>query len=276
MLVFALPCVLPMPPGIPTICGIALLIIGLNLIAMRRRLWLPSAIADKSVARADLQRVADRVVPHMQRLERFCKPRFPIVTEALGKVLIGLVVAMLGFIMILPIPFLGNMPPGFAASVIAIGMTERDGLIVLIGLIVSIAAIAVAWPPLGRPFSRSSTLYRALSAQARPVALVCRARAVPDLAPLASQSATGSPPLATLGGFQVGRFRIIARRCSADIEVAAGGVLAWREREDDVAAFVVRLGLEGTDGSDRLMWTTPYAVVGWREDRCYCYGVTGR
>jgi hypothetical protein len=116
----------------------------LNLIAMRRRLWLPSAIADKSVARADLQRMADRVVPYMQRLERFCKPRFPIVTDAFGKVLIGVVVAALGFIMILPIPFLGNMPPGFAASVIAIGMTERDGLIVLIGLVVSVAAIAIA------------------------------------------------------------------------------------------------------------------------------------
>ena len=124
--------------------GIALVIIGLNLIAVRRRLWLPSAIADKSVARADLQRMADRVVPHMQRLERFCKPRLPIVTEPVGKVLIGLVVAVLGFIMILPIPLLGNMPPGFAASVIAIGVTERDGLIVMVGVVVSVAAVAIA------------------------------------------------------------------------------------------------------------------------------------
>jgi hypothetical protein len=51
---------------------------------------------------------------------------------------------MLGIIMILPIPFLGNMPPGFAASVIAIGMTERDGLVVLIGTLVSAIAIAIA------------------------------------------------------------------------------------------------------------------------------------
>jgi hypothetical protein len=144
MLVFALPCVLPMPPGVPTVCGIALVIIGLNLIAVRRRLWLPSAIADKSVARADLQRVADRVVPHMQRLERFLKPRFAIVTEPPGKVLIGVVVVVLGAVMILPIPLLGNMPPGFAASVIAIGVTERDGLVVLIGMVVSIAAVAIA------------------------------------------------------------------------------------------------------------------------------------
>lgn len=143
-LVFALPCVLPMPPGIPTICGIALCVIGINLIAARRRLWLPGAIADKSIARRDLQRMADRVVPYMRKLERFCKPRLPIMTESVGKLFIGLVLLVLGFIMILPIPLLGNMPPGFAASVIALGVTERDGLIVLIGLIVSAAAVAIA------------------------------------------------------------------------------------------------------------------------------------
>ena len=71
--------------------------------------------------------------PYLERLEKICKPRLPIVTETVGKVLIGIVILALGAVMILPIPFLGNMPPGFAASVIAIGMTERDGLIVLIG-----------------------------------------------------------------------------------------------------------------------------------------------
>jgi hypothetical protein len=144
LLIFALPCCLPMPPGIPTVCGIALVIIALNLIAARQRLWLPGAIADKSVARADLKRVVDRVTPLLMRLEKVCKPRFPIVTDTVGKILIGLVILVLGMIMILPIPFLGNMPPGFAASVIAIGMTERDGLVVLIGTLTSGIAIAVA------------------------------------------------------------------------------------------------------------------------------------
>jgi hypothetical protein len=144
LLIFALPCCLPMPPGIPTICGIAIVIIALNLIAARQRLWLPSAIADKSVGRAHLKRMVDRVAPYLERLEKVCKPRLPIVTEPVGKILIGLVVLALGFIMILPIPFLGNMPPGFAATVIAIGMTERDGLVVLIGTLASAAAIAVA------------------------------------------------------------------------------------------------------------------------------------
>src|SRR5262249_1738324 len=127
MLVFALPCCLPMPPGVPTICGFALVIIALNLIAARRRLWLPSVIADKSVARADLRRMVDRLLPSLQRLERYCRPRLTRLTEPAGKVLIGVVVLVLGLIMILPIPLLGNMPPGVATVVIAIGVTERDG-----------------------------------------------------------------------------------------------------------------------------------------------------
>ena len=144
LLIFALPCCLPMPPGIPTVCGVALVIIAANLIAGRQRLWLPRAITDKSVSRADLKRMVDRWLPYLERLERVCKPRFPIVTEPFAKILIGIVIFALGFVMILPIPFLGNMPPGFAASVIAIGMTERDGLVVLIGAAVSAVAIAVA------------------------------------------------------------------------------------------------------------------------------------
>jgi hypothetical protein len=36
------------------------------------------------------------------------------------------------------------MPPGFAASVIALGITERDGLVVLIGTLASAIAIALA------------------------------------------------------------------------------------------------------------------------------------
>jgi hypothetical protein len=143
-LVFSLPSCLPMPPGIPTICGIALVVIALNLIAMRTRLWLPRAIAHKSVARADLARVVSWATPLMRRLERYCKPRLPIVTESVGKVLVGAVIFVLGAIMILPIPLLGNMPPALAASVIALGMTERDGLIVLVGLLVSVAAVALA------------------------------------------------------------------------------------------------------------------------------------
>ena len=143
-LIFSLPCCLPMPPGIPTVCGIALVVMALNLVTLRTRLWLPAALARKTVARSDLNRIVAWATPLMRRLERYCRPRLPIVTESVGKVLVGLVIFVLGFIMILPIPFVGNMPPAIAASVIALGMTERDGLIVVIGVVVSVAAVIIA------------------------------------------------------------------------------------------------------------------------------------
>ena len=144
MLIFSLPCALPMPPGIPTVCGAALAIIALNLIVLRRKLWLPRAITDKSIARADLRRVVDRLLPLLERLERICRPRFQIFTMPLARVVVGVVVLVLGLIMVLPIPLIGNMPPGAAAAVIAVGITERDGVVVLVGLVGSAVAIVVA------------------------------------------------------------------------------------------------------------------------------------
>jgi hypothetical protein len=144
MLIFALPSCLPMPPGIPTLCGIALVIIAINLLAARRRLWLPGVIADKSIARKDLARIVERMTPTLERLERICRPRLAVATETIGKICIGAVVLVLGLVMILPIPLLGNMPPAAATVVIAIGVTERDGLIVIAGLVAAAAAIAIA------------------------------------------------------------------------------------------------------------------------------------
>jgi hypothetical protein len=144
MLIFSLPSVLPMPPGIPTVCGAALAIIALNLIAVRRKLWMPKLITSKSVARSDLRRVVDRVLPTLERLERFCRPRLQFFTEPLARVLVGVVVLVLGVVMILPIPFIGNIPPAVAAAVIAVGVTERDGVLVLVGVLGAAAAIVVA------------------------------------------------------------------------------------------------------------------------------------
>lgn len=143
-LVFALPCCLPMIPGIPTICGLALVIVALSLITARRRLWLPRFIAAKTVERADLRRLVARALPHLLKLERFSRPRLAIVTERVGKILIGLVLLVLGAIMILPIPFVGNIPPGIAATILAVGLVERDGVVVLAGFVAALAAVAIA------------------------------------------------------------------------------------------------------------------------------------
>lgn len=152
MLVFSLPCCLPMPPGIPAACGVVIVLIALQMVLGREQLWMPRAMALRSVERADLQRLVDRVLPYVERLERFCKPRISVASERMGKAAIGFVVVVLGVILILPIPILGNVAPGIATAVIAIGVSERDGAIVLTGLFAAALAIAVtsaaAWAAL--------------------------------------------------------------------------------------------------------------------------------
>jgi hypothetical protein len=152
MLVFALPCCLPMPPGVPTVCGAAIVIIALHLVVGWGHLWVPGWIGRREIARSDLRRLVDRVRPSIERFERLCQPRLAAVTEGVSKALIGLVVLLLGAILVLPIPILGNLPPGLAVTVIAIGLSERDGVVTLAGVLLAGLAIlltgGMAWAAL--------------------------------------------------------------------------------------------------------------------------------
>jgi hypothetical protein len=55
----------------------------------------------------------------------------------------GLVLLLLSIIVALPIPF-ANQPPAIAQGLIALGLIERDGVVVLIGVGVATIATAIA------------------------------------------------------------------------------------------------------------------------------------
>jgi len=57
---------------------------------------------------------------------------------------VGLLSLLLAVLLILPIP-LGNVLPALAISLMALGVLERDGLWVLSGLAVSVAAVFVVY-----------------------------------------------------------------------------------------------------------------------------------
>ncbi len=149
MLVFSLPCWLPMPPGIPTACGAAILIISLQLLLGRRTLWLPRRLLERRLPRAALARLSERVQPALRQAERLFRPRLPALAEGMvGRAIAGLLGAFLGLVMVLPIPFVGNIPPAIAASFLAIGLIERDGVALLIAGALSLLAgalVALLW-----------------------------------------------------------------------------------------------------------------------------------
>lgn len=143
LLLFGIPNCIPMPPGIPVICGIVLILAAVPMIRGRDELWLPQRIERRTIPVADFKRMIDRALPWIVRLERLTRPRLDVFAGPAARRAVGLVVAFLGFVLILPIPFLGNMPPGIAVCIFGLGMIERDGLLILLGFIATVAALII-------------------------------------------------------------------------------------------------------------------------------------
>ncbi len=143
ILVFALPNVVPMPPGTSAILGLPLLFLTAQL-TFGRRPWLPKAIADRSIDRLHFAAVVRRIAPWMGRAERLLRPRLQALARPPFEYLVGAVCLLLSIILFLPIP-MGNIPPAIAICLFALAILERDGLWVLAGLGASAAAVAIVW-----------------------------------------------------------------------------------------------------------------------------------
>src|SRR6185295_11625345 len=143
-LIFSLPSIVPMPPGVPTVVGIALLIVSFQMVIGRHELWLPGFLAKRSFPRKSLVSALEKLVPRLEAVEKIAKPRMTFLTGRAGTVAIGIVVLIMAIVLILPLPPGGNFPPALACAVLGMGLAERDGVIVLVGIIGSVlASIAV-------------------------------------------------------------------------------------------------------------------------------------
>jgi hypothetical protein len=131
-------------PGLATITAIPLLFFGLQMLAGYRTPWLPKSILERRFAKADLLATIQRAVPAMRWVETICKPRLLFLTGRFGERLLGLLVFILALVIALPGPGT-NFMPGVAIAFMSIAIIERDGLLVLIGMLVSAFALYIGY-----------------------------------------------------------------------------------------------------------------------------------
>jgi hypothetical protein len=143
LLLFALPNVLPAPPGTSVILGTPLLFLAAQL-ALGKRPWLPKLIADRSMLRGDFGVLIARAAPWLARAERLMRPRFEALARPPAEYGIGVVCLLLALIVFLPIP-LGNMLPALAICLLALGILERDGVWVVAGLVTAVLSVVLVW-----------------------------------------------------------------------------------------------------------------------------------
>ena len=139
-LIFALPNIIPMIPGVSTISGIVIAVVGLQMLVGRQAPWLPAFVASKSLPRAETATMIDRTIPWIRRLESVAKPRAVFMTRGLMRALIGAMFLLLGAILALPLSWIGNFPPGVALVVMSVGFLEEDGVLVALGHVIGIFA----------------------------------------------------------------------------------------------------------------------------------------
>src|SRR6476661_3125095 len=141
--IFAVPTALPMPPGVSAILGAPLLFLTLQL-TFGMKPWLPKFITERSLSRVDFERVVNTVAPWLARAESIMRPRLTFLAHRPAVYLIGLTSLLMAIVLFLPIP-LGNMLPSVALCIMALGLLERDGVWILIGLAVAVLSVVIVW-----------------------------------------------------------------------------------------------------------------------------------
>jgi hypothetical protein len=142
LILLALPfCFFPIP-GLSIPFGIAICLIG-GCLVIGREPCLPRFIMRRRLSPTRLTQLLTGAVNIARQLEKFVRPRLAFLHTGPGMLqLIGLaiVIAGLGLMLPLPIPF-SNHLPAWAVVLLAIGMMEKDGLCVLLGHL----TVIVAW-----------------------------------------------------------------------------------------------------------------------------------
>ena len=141
LLLAATPQVLPLPLFLANVLALPLVLLSAQILMGREIPWLPKWMRDRPIRRSRLEQLCRRMAPILRVMERFIRPRMGGVFGK-GERLIGLAAVVISLVAVVPLPLAGWLP-GWSLVLIALGLLERDGLLVLLGVAVGAAAVGV-------------------------------------------------------------------------------------------------------------------------------------
>lgn len=142
LVLFATFNLLPLPPGASAVLGLPLLIVAAQMTFGSDRAWLPAFISRRSLSAEQFRTVTGWAIPRLIRLEEVIRPRYWPFWRRQGDRVVGFIALILSVSITLPIP-LGNWLPAFATALLGLALSERDGILFVVGSIVGIASLAV-------------------------------------------------------------------------------------------------------------------------------------
>lgn len=142
--ILTVPFLLPVSiPGVSTVFGLAIILLGIGL-ALNRTPWLPDRIMDRPIDGEKLRGVLKRGLGLVDRLEKVVRKRMGALTrDATMNRVNALAIVAGGVLLMFPlglVPF-SNTLPAFAILLFCIGMSQRDGLLVIGGYAMLVATV---------------------------------------------------------------------------------------------------------------------------------------
>lgn len=142
LLLLALPCCLPFVYILPQIVALPMLALTGQLAAGRHHPWLPKKLHDRPFSVPAFQKVIARSEKYVRWVERFAKPRLRPVTSHLGARFVGALLLIPTASILVPLPST-NTVPGIGVAIASLGLIERDGFLVGLGLFIGLAWVVL-------------------------------------------------------------------------------------------------------------------------------------
>jgi hypothetical protein len=120
-------------PGVPTIMGMIVFLISIQLLIQRKNLWLPEFLLNNSIKRDKLNKALKKMKSPVRFIDRLLKPRLSVLTEGYMIYVIAVTCLCLSTLMPLMefVPFSANIA-GIVLTVFGLSLLTKDGLLVLI------------------------------------------------------------------------------------------------------------------------------------------------
>jgi len=147
-LLILLLCLPAMIPGMASVFGIPMLVLGVQMGVGRRTPKLPGFIARQTIKRDDLLRLGGNDSKWLKRIEQYVKPRPGFFTGPMGEKIVGWLTVYCALMLILPGPGT-NGPPAFGNIIMALGVVESDNRVIGWGALVTLLGCIFATVVIG-------------------------------------------------------------------------------------------------------------------------------
>jgi hypothetical protein len=128
-------------PGVPTVLGLFVILISVQLFLHRRHFWLPGWLLNRSVSQQKVRKTVEWSRRPARYMDRLLRPRLRVCTGATAHYVIaavGIIIAV-GTPVMEFIPFTANLA-GAALTAFGLAMVAHDGLFGLIAFVLSAMA----------------------------------------------------------------------------------------------------------------------------------------